>query len=190
VISGARNAAGCAATNLVDSQGASTTISVTCTGFEFGYEPGEGVNVVNHPFTGDRLVAKTTSDNVFEIGGLEVGATYDLFFYGHNQGTIDITGGAAAVSGEFVAENYTGVFNMVDDTPEDWVFVEDINFVRMTITPTAATVTGEFNPSEAVSPRMSWCGLQIAKLAPAAVPEPTSLVLLFGVAALLIMRRK
>ena len=190
VISGARYAAGCAATDMVDSDGAATTIDITCTGFEFGYEPGIGVDVENQPFAGDRLVAKTTADNRFEIGGLEVGATYDLFFYGHNQGTVDITAGATAQSGEFALEDYKGVFSVMEDVPEDWVMREDINFIKMTVTPTAATLTGEFNPSEQASPRMSWCGIQIAKRAPVAVPEPTTCGLLLGLATLLFVRRK
>ncbi|MBN1912389.1 MAG: PEP-CTERM sorting domain-containing protein [Pirellulales bacterium] len=157
VIDGPENGKkGCALVDAVDSYGAPTTIDLTCTDFDLVFQAGTDP----HPFTDDRLIGRYYSSNIWEISGLEVGATYDIYFYGFNEMDVNLSWGADADTVSFEVDGNTH-FKAMDDLPVDWV--EGINYVRMTVTPWLDTISGDMRPDSDGAIGMGFYGLQIAR---------------------------
>ena len=180
VVSGARNAVGATQTGLVDSQGTATSMGVSVSGFKSGFAaPTDSAYWVEpNAMFDDRLVASADSDNLWSIDGLDIGETYDIYFYGQGKGEISLTDGATADSTSLIYDSGARIFSG-DDTPEDWD--ESITYAVLTVTPTASTISGSILPTGDVE-YMSLAGIQICQYAPSAaaamtvtaVPEPTT----------------
>ncbi len=170
-VTGAGGDARAEAIDMVDSQGSASGISFYTSGNDFGYNEAQYYPNSNR-FMGDRLIPARTTLNEWQIDGLEVGATYDLYFYGFTDSTgavFDLTSGAAPQSASLSPVTGARMY-MANEDPEDWV--EGMFYTVMTFTAEASTVTGAAHPQ---APNMGWAGVQIAKHGSATAALPGDL---------------
>ena len=189
VIVGARGAVGASQMDLVDSNGAATSIDVSVSGFKNGFAAPANSSYWLEPnaLLDDRLIATVDTDNLWQIDGLEIGETYDIIFYGQGECDIELTAGAAADSTSLLVDSGERIMGITDDTPEDWD--ESVTYTILTVTPTDSTISGSILPSVEGVDFMGLAGIQVCKYAPivssaASVPEPTTwcglIALFFG----------
>ncbi|MBN1911321.1 MAG: LamG domain-containing protein [Pirellulales bacterium] len=149
----------------VDDGGAATGIAVHASGWT------AAAAYAGNPLQSDHLYGGDTTTNAWQIDGLEIGRTYDLFFYGETvggAGTVNVTSGATPTSADLLL---FGDLLLEEDQPSDWV--EGVSYAKLTVTPTDSTISGNFLAPTGVT--MAFSGVQIAMV----VPEPATLTHIF-----------
>jgi hypothetical protein len=171
-----------ALTDMTASDGSSTSVDFSL-GTYGGFYAASQPNQLQATYA----YALANQTGTWTLGGLSIGQSYDLYFYGHGSldATYAVTGGindgpvSASIDAAWLGTN----------TPEHSDWTEGVHYAFLQVTPSAGSggaISGTWT-SLVAGKQSTFSGLQITETA--IIPEPSTLVLL-GVGLTLLLRHR